>query len=84
MRFQAKGEPMESSGNYREMKKDRARLLTLLREKELGSDETQPASAEAAPAPQPPADEEGEAENDSVDDAGEEESAESTEEPGEG
>ena len=79
MRFQAKGEPLENSGGYREMKRDRARLLTILREKELGTEETAPAAAA------PPADEAGaeEAESASVEDAGEEESAESTEDPGE-
>ena len=79
MRFQAKGEPLENSGGYREMKRDRARLLTILREKELGTDETAPAAAA------PPADEADaeEAESASVEDAGEEESAESTEDPGE-
>ena len=46
MRFQAKGEPLENSGNYREIKKDRARLLTILREKELVGDDTAPAASE--------------------------------------
>ena len=79
MRFQAKGEPLENSGGYREMKRDRARLLTILREKELGTEETAPAAAA------PPVDEAGaeEAESASVEDAGAEESAESTEDPGE-
>ena len=79
MRFQAKGEPMENSGSYREIKRERARLLTILREKELGTDETAPA-ASASPADEASAEE---AENASVEDAGEEESAESTEDPGE-
>ena len=48
MRFQAKGEPLENSGGYREMKRDRARLLTILREKELGTEETAPAAAAPA------------------------------------
>lgn len=50
MRFQAKGEPLENSGNFREMKKERARLLTLLREKELGGDDTSAALAQTEPA----------------------------------
>ncbi len=79
MRFQAKGEPLENSGSYRELKKDRARLLTILREKELGTDETAPVVS-AAPAEEETAEE---AESASVEDAGEEESAESTEDPGE-
>ena len=89
MRFQAKGEPLENSGSFREMKKERARLLTLLREKELGGDD-----ASAAPAqPGPP--EEGEASTaaeetessvaDDAEDAGSEAagSEDSAEEPGE-
>ena len=79
MRFQAKGEPLENAGGYREMKRERARLLTILREKELGTDETVPV-ASAAPAEEASAEE---AESASVEDAGEEESAESTEDSGE-
>lgn len=37
MRFQAKGEPVENPGALRQLKKERARLLTVLREKELAS-----------------------------------------------
>jgi large subunit ribosomal protein L29 len=33
MRFQAKGEPIESPGALRQLKKDLARLMTVLREK---------------------------------------------------
>ncbi len=80
MRFQAKGEPLENSGNYREIKKDRARLLTILREKELVGDDTAPAASED---PSEEATAEDAEENASVEDAGEEESTESTEEPGE-
>ena len=79
MRFQAKGEPLENSGNYREMKKERARLLTILREKELGKVDEVPAASED-PAEEATAEE---TESASVEDAGEEESAASTEEPGE-
>jgi large subunit ribosomal protein L29 len=35
MRFQAKGEPLENAGALRGLKKDLARLLTVLRRKEL-------------------------------------------------
>jgi large subunit ribosomal protein L29 len=37
MRFQAKGEPMESPGALRQMKRDVARMLTVLRAKELAA-----------------------------------------------
>ena len=84
MRFQAKGEPMDNSGNYGELKKERARLLTILRETELGVDGTPARSTETAPASAQPADETEEAERASLADAGGEESAEATEEPGEG
>ena len=50
MRFQAKGEPLENSGSFGEMKKERARLLTLLREKELGGDDTSAEPVQAGPA----------------------------------
>ena len=90
MRFQAKGEPMDNSGNFREMKKVRARLLTLLREKELGGDDASAAPAQPGPA------EEGEASTaaeetessvaddaDDADDAEDAGSEDSAEEPGE-
>jgi large subunit ribosomal protein L29 len=35
MRFQARGEPVENSGQLKEFKKDRARMLTIMRQKEL-------------------------------------------------
>lgn len=35
MRFQAKGEPIENPGNLRKLKRDIARMCTVLREKEL-------------------------------------------------
>lgn len=37
MRFQAKGEPIENPGALRQLRKDIARMLTVLREKELRS-----------------------------------------------
>ncbi len=80
MRFQAKGEPLDNSGSFREMKRDRARLLTILREKELSGEE-----ASAAPAV-----EEGETEEvedasaaEVVEDGTDEGSEDSAEEPGE-
>jgi len=83
MRFQAKGEQLENSGGFREMKKDRARLLTVLREKELGGET-------ASVAPDPAATDEDET-PDAVEDTEEASAAEavgessesSAEEPGE-
>jgi large subunit ribosomal protein L29 len=37
MRFQAKGEPLENPGSLRKLRKDIARMFTVLREKELGA-----------------------------------------------
>ncbi len=34
-RFQARGEPVENSGQLKEFKKERARMLTIMRQKEL-------------------------------------------------
>ena len=34
LRFQAKGEPIENPGLLKQLKKDKARLLTILREKQ--------------------------------------------------
>ena len=34
-RFQSRGEPVENSGQLTELKKERARLLTVLREKDI-------------------------------------------------
>ena len=35
-RFQSRSEPVENSGQLTELKKERARLLTVLREKDIG------------------------------------------------
>ena len=82
MRFQAKGEPLENSGSFRELKKERARLLTILREKELGGEEPS-----AAPAPGAEDAEASEAteetEDDSAAEVADEGSEDSAEEPGE-
>lgn len=50
MRFQAKGEPLENSGGFRALRRDIARLMTVLREKEL-----QVASARSEDSQKPPA-----------------------------
>jgi large subunit ribosomal protein L29 len=39
MRFQAKGEPLENSGQVRQLKKTIARLLTVLREKTIAAEQ---------------------------------------------
>ena len=84
MRFQAKGEPLENSGSFREMKRDRARLLTILREKELSGEEVSATPAvEEAGAPEETEEVEdvsaAEAEGDGTDEGSED----SAEEPGE-
>ncbi len=35
LRFQAKGDPVENPGELKQLRRDRARLMTVLREKEL-------------------------------------------------
>ena len=84
MRFQAKGEPLENSGSFGEMKKERARLLTLLREKELGGDDTSAEPVQAGPAEDGEAPAAAEETEDAVADEAEEAGSEgSAEEPGE-
>ena len=84
MRFQAKGEPLENSGSFREMKKERARLLTLLRAKELGGDDTSAEPAQSGLAEGGEASAAAEETEDAVADEAEEAGSEgSAEEPGE-
>ena len=84
MRFQAKGEPLENSGSFREMKKERARLLTLLREKELGGDDTSAEPVQSGPVEDGEAPAAAEETEDAVADEAEEAGSEgSAEEPGE-
>jgi large subunit ribosomal protein L29 len=84
MRFQAKGEPLENSGSFGEMKKERARLLTLLREKELGGDDTSAEPVQSGQAEDGEAPAAAEETEDTVADEAEEAGSEgSAEEPGE-
>lgn len=84
MRFQAKGEPLENSGSFREMKRDRARFLTILREKELGGEEASAVPAvEEGGVPEETEEVEDASAAEAVDDDTDEGSEDSAEEPGE-
>lgn len=54
LRIRMRGRALDSPGGYRQARKDLARLLTVLREKELGLvRKARPAPAPAAEAPKP-------------------------------